>query len=206
MKLKTLVLIPLLFSSTVLLAKVNVSPLFVQLSDAMAESKKGEFAKSSENLTALQHNFQQISQHNSPVGNEVQTALKKAIESPSAEHLENLAKKLYAFEKEQNPSGYAEKHQDFVAKMTPLYTELAQTVPTQEIAKIKWAAYQFGKNWVKQEKAVREISLTHYGKFERILGLMRINLNAEKPDIEKISKLVSELGVVMAEFKQVKVK
>lgn len=37
--------------------------------------------------------------------------------------------------------------------MTPLYAELAQTVPTQEIAKIKWAAYQFGKNWVKQEKS-----------------------------------------------------
>lgn len=90
--------------------------------------------------------------------------------------------------------------------MTPLYEELAQTVPTQEIAKIKWAAYQFGKNWVKQEKAVREISLPHYGKFERILGLMRINLNAEKPDMAKISELVSELGVVMADFKQVKVK
>lgn len=41
MKLKALVLIPLLFSSTGLLAKVNVSPLFVQLSDAMAESKRG---------------------------------------------------------------------------------------------------------------------------------------------------------------------
>ncbi|HGO5822622.1 TPA: Fe2+/Pb2+ permease [Mannheimia haemolytica] len=206
MKLKTLVLIPLLFSSTLLLAKVNVSPLFVQLSDAMAESKKGEFAKSSQNLTALQHDFEQITQHDSLAGVEVQTALKKAIETPNAENLESLSKKLYAFEKEQNPSGYAEKHQDFVAKMTPLYAELAQTVPTQEITKIKWAAYQFGKNWVKQEKAVREISLTHYGKFERVLGLMRINLNAEKPDMAKISELVSELGVVMADFNQVKVK
>lgn len=37
--------------------------------------------------------------------------------------------------------------------MTPLYAELAQTVPTQEIAKIKWAAYQFGKNWVKTGKS-----------------------------------------------------
>ncbi|VEI45624.1 high-affinity Fe2+/Pb2+ permease [Actinobacillus equuli] len=40
MTLKKLIIIPLLFASSITLAKVDVSPLFVQLSEAMAELKK----------------------------------------------------------------------------------------------------------------------------------------------------------------------
>ncbi|AWW34718.1 Fe2+/Pb2+ permease [Mannheimia varigena] len=206
MKVKHWLLISLLFSANNVLAKVDASPLFVQLSDAMAEIKKGEIAKSQQNLTALQQRFLNFEQNDSIAGVQVKHSLEAAIDSPNAETLEQLAKNLYAFEKEQNPVNYGTKHQDFIEKMTPLYAELKLATQEKDLTRIKKAARQFGRNWAKHEKAVREISLIHYGKFERILGLMRIAVNAEKPDLIKIDKLAEELGVVMAEFNQVEVK
>lgn len=206
MKFKNWLLLSLLFSANQIPAKVNVNPLFVQLSDAMAEAKKGEIAKSQQNLTALQQDFLNLEQNDSIAGIQVKRTLKSAINSPNVETLEQLAKKLYDFEKEQNPVNYGAKHQDFIEKMTPLYVELKLATQEKELTNIKKAARQFGRNWAKHEKVVREISLIHYGKFERILGLLRIAVNAEKTDMIKIEKLVAELGIVMAEFNQLEVK
>lgn len=206
MKFRHWLLLSLLFSANQIPAKVNVNPLFVQLSDAMAEAKKGEIAKSQQNLTALQQDFLNLEQNESVAGIQVKHSLQSAIGNPNVETLEQLAKDLYAFEKEQNPVNYGAKHQDFIEKMTPLYVELKLATQEKELTNIKKAARQFGRNWAKHEKVVREISLIHYGKFERILGLLRITVNAEKTDMIKIEKLVAELGIVMAEFNQLEVK
>ncbi|MEG9482218.1 Fe2+/Pb2+ permease [Mannheimia sp. HC-2023] len=206
MKWKNWLFISLLFSANSILAKVDVSPLFVQLSDAMTEAKKGEIAKSQQNLTALQQDFLNLEQNESVAGIQVKHSLQSAIGNPNVETLEQLAKDLYAFEKEQNPVNYGAKHQDFIEKMTPLYVELKLATQEKELTNIKKAARQFGRNWAKHEKAVREISLIHYGKFERILGLLRIAVNAEKAALVKIEELVAELGIVMAEFNQLEVK
>lgn len=89
--------------------------------------------------------------------------------------------------------------------MTPLYHKLQRAVQTKELKQIRVAARYFGKNWAKYEKTIREMSLTHYGKFERSLELMRIAITAEKPDMAKIERRVAELGKVMAKFSQFKV-
>lgn len=206
MTLKKLIIIPLLFASSITLAKVNVSPLFVQLSEAMAELKKGEVTKSQQNLTALQQAFNQFEAYHSEAGKNVADALSQAIKTTDLANVENVAKHLYRFEKEQNPVDYAAKHQTFVKQMTPLYYNLQRAVQTKELKQIRMAARHFGKNWAKYEKKIREMSLTHYGKFERSLGLMRIAITAEKPDMAKIERRVAELGEVMTEFSQFKVK
>ncbi|WP_018651913.1 hypothetical protein [Actinobacillus capsulatus] len=204
MAFKKLIIIPLFFASSVTLAKVDVSSLFVQLSEAMAELKKGEIAKSQQNLTALQQAFNQF-QVDSEASKDVTDALNQAIKTTDLAHLENVAKHLYRFEKEQNPVDYEAKHQTFVKQMTPLYQNLQLAVQTKDIKQIRIAARHFGKNWAKYEKPVREMSLTHYGKFERTLGLMRIAITAEKPNMAKIEQRVAALGEVMAEFSQFKV-
>ncbi|QLB14688.1 hypothetical protein A6B39_04090 [Mannheimia granulomatis] len=206
MRFKTLVLATSLLSAPTLWAKVDVSPLFVQLSDAMAESKQGKFAKSSQILTALQQDFTKIGEQYSLKDEQVEGAIQNAIADPNDKHLESLAKALYAFEKAQNPVDHHAKHQDFLAKLNPLYAELDAAVKSQDIWKIKLAYREVGLNWVKQEKAVREISLKHYGQFERILGLLRINLKEENPPLDKIGERVAELGKLMADFNQFKIK
>ncbi|QIM66689.1 Fe2+/Pb2+ permease [Mannheimia granulomatis] len=206
MKFKTLVLVSALFAVTSVWPKVDVSPLFVQLSDAMAESKQGKFAKSSQILTALQQDFTKISEQHSLKDEQVEGAIQNAIIDPNAKHLEDLAKALYRFEKAQNPVDHQAKHQDFLAKMNPLYAELDTAVKSKDIWKIKLAYREVGLNWVKQEKAVREISLKHYGQFEKILGLLRINLKEENPPLDKIEERVAELGKLMTDFNQFKIK
>ncbi|WGE36662.1 Fe2+/Pb2+ permease [Actinobacillus genomosp. 1] len=205
MSFKKLIIIPLLFASSITLAKVDVSPLFVQLSEAMAELKKGDITKSQQNLTALQQAFNQF-QVDSKESKNVTNALNQAINTTDLANLENVAKHLYRFEKAQNPVDYAAKQQTFVKQMTPLYQNLQRAVQTKELKQIRMAARHFGKNWAKYEKPIREMSLTHYGKFERSLGLMRIAITAEKPDMTKIEQRVAALGEVMAEFSQFKVK
>ena len=205
MSFKKLIIIPLLFASSITLAKVDVSPLFVQLSEAMAELKKGDITKSQQNLTALQQAFNQF-QVDSDASKNVADALNQAIKNTDLANLENVAKHLYRFEKAQNPVDYAAKQQTFVKQMTPLYQNLQRAVQTKELKQIRMAARHFGKNWAKYEKPIREMSLTHYGKFERSLGLMRIAITAEKPDMTKIEQRVAALGEVMAEFSQFKVK
>lgn len=205
MSFKKLIIIPLLFASSITLAKVDVSPLFVQLSEAMAELKKGDITKSQQNLTALQQAFNQF-QVDSKESKNVTNALNQAINTTDVANLENVAKHLYRFEKAQNPVDYAAKQQTFVKQMTPLYQNLQRAVQTKELKQIRMAARHFGKNWAKYEKPIREMSLTHYGKFERSLGLMRIAITAEKPDMTKIEQRVAALGKVMAEFSQFKVK
>ena len=201
MSFKKLIIIPLLFASSITLAKVDVSPLFVQLSEAMAELKKGDIAKSQQNLTALQQAFNQF-QVDSKESKNVTNALNQAINTTDVANLENVAKHLYCFEKAQNPVDYAAKQQTFVKQMTPLYQNLQRAVQTKELKQIRMAARHFGKNWAKYEKPIREMSLTHYGKFERSLGLMRIAITAEHPEITKIEQRVADLGEVMTEFSE----
>ena len=201
MSFKKLIIIPLLFASSITLAKVDVSPLFVQLSEAMAELKKGDITKSQQNLTALQQAFNQF-QVDSKESKNVTNALNQAINTTDVANLENVAKHLYRFEKAQNPVDYAAKQQTFVKQMTPLYQNLQRAVQTKELKQIRMAARHFGKNWAKYEKPIREMSLTHYGKFERSLGLMRIAITAEHPEITKIEQRVADLGEVMTEFSE----
>ncbi|WP_150539716.1 Fe2+/Pb2+ permease [Actinobacillus vicugnae] len=204
MKFKIALLLSLL--STTTLAKVDVSPLFIQLSDAMAYAKKGEIAKSQQNLTALQQDFIKFESHHSNAGKSVEQALSQALKTTDENTLATLSKSLYAFEKEQNPVDYAAKHQAFVAQMPPLYEKLQQAVQTKNIGNIKKAARNFGMNWAKHEKAVREISLSHYGQFERSLGLMRIAVTAENPEMAKVETRVAELGEAMKAFSQFQMK
>lgn len=206
MRFKTLVLASALLSTTTLWAKVEVSPLFVQLSDAMAESKKGEFAKSSKILTALQQDFLKLTEQNKLQDEQVNDAIQQAIANPNATQLETLAKSLYRFEKAHNPVDHRTQHKTFLATMNPLYAALDTAVKSKDIWKIKLAYREVGLNWVKQEKAVREISLKHYGQFERTLGLLRISLKEENPELAKIEERVAELGKLMADFNQFKVK
>lgn len=78
-------------------AKVETGSLFVHLSDAMAEIKQGEIAKSTPYLTALQHEFESFPSHSSPAGQAVSSALKFAKQQPDLSRLEQLSKALYAF-------------------------------------------------------------------------------------------------------------
>lgn len=69
----------ILFFSPLLSAKVNISFLFVELSDAMAQIKQQQPEQAKPHLLNLEQQFQTIPTHQSEQGKWVEKALQQAI-------------------------------------------------------------------------------------------------------------------------------
>ncbi|QLB21474.1 iron permease [Vespertiliibacter pulmonis] len=182
-------------------AKVETSSLFVHLSDAMEEVKKGEITKSEPYLTALQQEFEAIPSHNSDAGKAVKSALDVATTNTSLPHLEQLAKALYLFEKEQNPVDYAQQRQKFAKRVLPIYQQLENAIYSADLTQIETVFKQFNTIWSANEKVVRETSLGHYGQIETAMTLLRIAMLSEPANFTEMQKQVSVLGNALADFK-----
>ncbi|OOS00256.1 iron permease [Haemophilus paracuniculus] len=194
----------LLFSQP-LSAKVNVSPLFVQLSDAMEAVKQGESAKSRPILATLQQDFLAIENHNSEKGQIVSAELGRALQNPDLANLENLSKALYAFEKEQNPVDYAQKRQQFAKRVIPVYQQLKTAVMAKNLDEVQDLYKRFNSVWTMNEKVVRETSLGHYGQIETAMTFLRIAMLADPPNYAEMEKQAVALGESLADFKAGKV-
>ncbi|AUI65726.1 MULTISPECIES: FTR1 family protein [Glaesserella] len=182
-------------------AKVETSHLFVHLSDAMAEVKRGEAAKSQPYLTALQQEFVAIPSHNSQAGQAVSSALNFAISEPNLDNFEQLSKALYAFEKEQNPVDYEQKRQQFAKRVMPVYQKLLQAVQQQDLEAVQQGYKRFNQTWTLNEKIVRETSLGHYGQIETAMTLLRIAMLSEPANFAEMQTQAVKLGESLADFK-----
>lgn len=195
-------LLPLftVFFSLNLYAKVNVSPLFINLSDAMTHVKKGEITQATPYLTALSHEFQAIPTHNSTAGKQVEISLSTVIQTPNMDNLTQLSKALYAFEKEQNPIDYTQQRQKFAKRVMPVYHTLAQAVKMQDLDAIKTAYKRFNTIWTVNEQIVRSTSLGHYGQVESAMTFMRVAMVAEPTHFEEIQHQLNKLAQALNEF------
>lgn len=183
------------------LAKVNVSPFFIQLSDAMETVKRGETEKTAPILTALQADFRALPEHTSPAGRQVEAQLAQAVRSPTLAHLEQLSNALYAFEKEQNPVDYTQKRQQFAKRVLPVYEKLHQGLQAQNLEETQADYKRFNTTWTLNEKVVRETSLGHYGKIETAMSLFRIAMLSEPADFAEMRKQSELLGNALNDFK-----
>lgn len=181
-------------------AKVNTSPLFIQLSDAMSEVKRGENAKSLPYLTALQQQFLALSSHNSAAGKKVNDLLAEAISSPNLIQLENLSKALYAFEKEQNPVDFAKQRQQFAKRVMPVYQQLKMAVEAEDLIESQTVYKRFNSTWSVNERVVRETSLGHYGKVETAMTLLRSAMLSEPVHFSEMKAQVRLLGEALRDF------
>ncbi|MDH2997921.1 iron permease [Pasteurellaceae bacterium LFhippo2] len=180
--------------------KVATGHLFVHLSDAMAEVKRGEIAKSQPYLTALQQEFETIPTYQSEAGQAVSLELKNAIQNPNLTSFEQLSKALYAFEKEQNPVDYTAKRQQFAKRVMPIYQQLSQAVVQQNLEQIQESYKRFNSTWTVNEKVVRDTSLGHYGQIETAMTLLRIAMLSEPANFAEMEKQALNLGNSLADF------
>jgi high-affinity iron transporter len=182
------------------LAKLNLSPLFVQLSDAMAEVKKGEIAQAVPHLQLLQQDFHALSEKESEAGKVVAKSLAQAVENPQLFALEQLAKDLYAFEKEQNPVDYVALRQQFAKRVMPVYQSLNQAVAEKNLSELNALYKRFNTTWTLNEKVVRETSLGHYGQVETAMTFLRIAMLAEPADYAQMAEQAKNLGAALNDF------
>lgn len=171
--------------------KLNLSPLFVDLSDAMGASKRHDFDQAKVQLTQINRAFSDLESRDSPMGKQVATALQQALQNPSSEHLSALSSALYEFEREQNPVDHSAKRKIFKTQIVPAYERLNQVInraASDNIAELQQAYQQFNRVWLSNERVVRNTSMGHYGSIETAMALMRVAIESSPPNIDKIKQ------------------
>lgn len=181
-------------------AKVETGILFVHLSDAMAEVKRGEQAQSQPYLLKLEEAFHAIPGHGSAAGQAVDFSLKSAKNQPNEATFEALSKALLVFEKEQNPVDYAEKRRQFAKRMMLVYKALREAIQTQQSEAVQTAYKRFNTTWTVNEKVVRETSLGHYGQIETAMTLLRIAMLSDPINWAEMNIQAQLLGNALTEF------
>lgn len=171
--------------------KLNFSPLFIPLSDAMGAVKNGEMNKAKDDLALIENELISIAKDDarqSALFYDVQNALSNAKTSPNEENLNALSTALYAYEKEQNPVDYTAKRANFAKKITPALDKLSQEIDAfantkTDIATVKSAYDVFNRTWVANERVVRNTSMAHYGKIETAMALIRVGIESTPPNV-----------------------
>lgn len=189
-----------LFLGLPLYAAVNVSPYFIQLSDAMSAVKQGDNAQAESHLTALQAQFAALPEAQSDSGQAVQQALQDALAHRDTAQLDTLARALYAFEKAHNPIDLAQARQRFAARVMPVYNKLHAAVDAQDTAALPALYKRFNSAWTANEKIIRDNSLGHYGQIETAMSFLRIAMLADPPDYPAMRTQSQTLGEALQSF------
>lgn len=184
-------------SSTTVAAdkKLNLSPIFIQLSDAMGAAKANDTAKAKAILAQMQHDFAALNSTHSALGQQVNTSITQAIASPTTANLSTLSTSLTAFEKEQNPVDYSQQRKRFAKKMQAAYEAFNQVVQTKpnDVEALRTAYSQFNSVWVSQERVVRNTSMGHYGKIETAMALIRVAIESQPINNQQITTQITSL-------------
>lgn len=175
--------------------KLNLSPIFIQLSDAMGAVKANDTAKANVILAQIKQEFTTLNQTNSALGEQVNNAISQAIANPTSENLSNLSTRLTAFEKEQNPVDYSQQRKVFAKKMQSAFEAFSQIVQSKpnDVVALRTAYSQFNSVWMSQERVVRNTSMGHYGKIETAMALIRVAIENQPVNTQQIASQMAAL-------------
>ena len=185
--------------------KLQLSHLYIILSDAMEAQKRGDAQSATLQLAQLQIEFAKIPQRTSTLGQTAEQAIKTATAQPSTEHISALSNALLAFEQEQNPVDYSFKQAEFKRKINPALTVLSQAIDQaqpQDSETLKQSYRQFNQVWVSNERVVRNTSMAHYGAIETAMALMRVAIESTPMDVVKIKTQRDKLQAALNAYHQ----
>ncbi|MDO4449596.1 MAG: FTR1 family protein [Moraxella sp.] len=190
--------------------KLNFSPVFIPLSDAMGAVKNGEMDKAKDDLALIENELMSIAKDDarqSALFYDVQNALNTARTNPSEQTLKQLSVQLYAYEKEQNPVDYTAKRANFAKKITPALDKLSQEIDAfanakTDIATVKSAYDVFNRTWVANERVVRNTSMAHYGKIETAMAMIRVGIENSPPNTTMMGEHLAILTKTIDSYNQ----
>lgn len=165
--------------------KVNFSPIFVGVSDAMSLVNHAKIDKAKAELDGLYQNFQNlnIDDKHQDLKNTVVLAFKNALNHPNKTNLSELSTALYALEKAQNPVDYTQANVRFAKKIRPATTILAKAIDDfktdSDVEKLRQAYDTFNRVWVANERVVRNTQKSHYGAIETAMALLRVAIETQ---------------------------
>ncbi|MFU2122694.1 FTR1 family iron permease [Gallibacterium anatis] len=184
--------------------KINLSPLFIQLSDAMSAVKENNSTQAKQDLVEIQQQFEAIEQHNSPAGKNVLLSLSEALDDTDIAHLNQLSIALLAFDKEQHPLDIAQQKQRFKKRIVPAFEHWQQVVTenklSPDIEQLKQQYRLFNGIWTKNERLVRDVDMAYYGKIETALALLRVAIETEPLDYQRIESNTAKIAAQFDDF------
>ncbi|KGQ30924.1 FTR1 family iron permease [Gallibacterium anatis] len=184
--------------------KINLSPLFIQLSDAMSAVKENNSTQAKQDLVEIQQQFESIEQHNSPAGKTVLLSLSEALDDTDIAHLNQLSIALLAFDKEQHPLDIAQQKQRFKKRIVPAFEHWQQVVTenklSPDIEQLKQQYRLFNGIWTKNERLVRDVDMAYYGKIETALALLRVAIETEPLDYQRIESNTAKIATQFDDF------
>ncbi len=184
--------------------KINLSPLFIQLSDAMSAVKENNLTQAKQDLVEIQQQFEAIEQHNSPAGKTVLLSLSEALDDTDIAHLNQLSIALLAFDKEQHPLDIAQQKQRFKKRIVPAFEHWQQVVTenklSPDIEQLKQQYRLFNGIWTKNERLVRDVDMVYYGKIETALALLRVAIETEPLDYQRIESNTAKIATQFDDF------
>lgn len=184
--------------------KINLSPLFIQLSDAMSAVKENNSTQAKQDLVEIQQQFEAIEQHNSPAGKIVLLSLSEALDDTDIAHLNQLSIALLAFDKEQHPLDIAQQKQRFKKRIVPAFEHWQQVVTenklSPDIEQLKQQYRLFNGIWTKNERLVRDVDMAYYGKIETALALLRVAIETEPLDYQRIESNTAKIATQFDDF------
>lgn len=184
--------------------KINLSPLFIQLSDAMSAVKENNSTQAKQDLVEIQQQFEAIEQHNSPAGKTVLLSLSEALDDTDIAHLNQLSIALLEFDKEQHPLDIAQQKQRFKKRIVPAFEHWQQVVTenklSPDIEQLKQQYRLFNGIWTKNERLVRDVDMAYYGKIETALALLRVAIETEPLDYQRIESNTAKIATQFDDF------
>ncbi|OBW93890.1 FTR1 family iron permease [Gallibacterium anatis] len=184
--------------------KINLSPLFIQLSDAMSAVKENNSTQAKQDLVEIQQQFEAIEQHNSSAGKTVLLSLSEALDDTDIAHLNQLSIALLAFDKEQHPLDIAQQKQRFKKRIVPAFEHWQQVVTenklSPDIEQLKQQYRLFNGIWTKNERLVRDVDMAYYGKIETALALLRVAIETEPLDYQRIESNTAKIAAQFDDF------
>lgn len=165
---------------------VNLSPLFIQLSDVMGAVKQNQPQQAQTLLSNLQQQFEAIPQHTSVAGKAVSQAFQQAETDLNLDTLTKVSAALLAFDKEQHPLDVAAQKRLFEKRVLPAFNALQQSIAGRNLNQIKAQYRLFNSAWGRNERTVRDVSLSYYGQIETAMALLRVSIETAPVDFAKV--------------------
>ncbi|WP_415229323.1 FTR1 family iron permease [Psychromonas sp.] len=180
--------------------KINFSPAYIKLSDAIGATKSSQQEVAKNNLQEMANYLNGLNIAQTANKQVVFSALETAKKNPSVDNLTALSSALIKLEKYVNPVDYKSMRKQFIKRVMPTFNAMAEAVNDKDMDALQTTFRIFNRAWAKRERVVHETSMGHYGRIETALALLNVAKARTALSWDEIALQSNRLGETLRSF------
>lgn len=181
----------------------SYSDLYIAISDAIMASNQEDSVAADEALEQFKIIWSEEN-HSAEESEKVDLALKEAEQAQGDEErleaLTVLSKSLHALEQAENPVDEKAERLTFEQAVTPDLEKLGVAIQSGDMESIRAAEKVFLSTWSRNERPVREQSISAYGTIETQMAFFRIALAEDEPSHSDLEQTYADLEQAVTSF------